>query len=83
MTVRLRRVVVGPLATNCWVLHGAGDLLDQRTPLQQRRVAGGIENAEDRQAAVHVVEESLLQRVGEAGALPQTEHDVVAGQQQS
>ena len=25
MTVRLRRVVVGPLATNCWVLHGAGD----------------------------------------------------------
>lgn len=25
MTVRLRRIVVGPLATNCWVLHADGD----------------------------------------------------------
>jgi hydroxyacylglutathione hydrolase len=25
VTVRLRRIVVGPLATNCWVLHAAGD----------------------------------------------------------
>jgi glyoxylase-like metal-dependent hydrolase (beta-lactamase superfamily II) len=25
MTVRLRRVVVGPMATNCWVLHADGD----------------------------------------------------------
>lgn len=25
MTVHLRRIVVGPLATNCWVVHPAGD----------------------------------------------------------
>jgi hypothetical protein len=51
-------------------VHGACKLLDQCTPFQQRRVASCIENAEDCQPTLHVVEQSLLQRVGQAGALP-------------
>jgi hypothetical protein len=51
-------------------VHGAGKLLDQCTPFQQRRAASCIENAEDGQPTLHVVEQSLLQRVGQAGALP-------------
>jgi hypothetical protein len=51
-------------------VHGAGKLPDQCTPFQQRRVASCIEIAEDGQPTLHVVEQSLLQRVGQARALP-------------